>query len=69
MPFYFYLSVAAVLLFMPNTFEISRFLSRKIFSKRLQIITGGICALLLFLCILRFLAKDIPQSPFLYFQF
>jgi D-alanyl-lipoteichoic acid acyltransferase DltB (MBOAT superfamily) len=67
----FYLTLCFIIIILPlsNTFIMGTFLTQKSRSSKLQTLTGVYCALILFLCFLRLLAKNIPRSPFLYFQF
>lgn len=67
----FYLTLGFIIIILPlsNTFTFGTFLIKKSRSTKLQFLTGVYCALILFLCLLRLVAKNIPQSPFLYFQF
>ena len=67
----FYLTLGFILIILPlsNSFSIGNYLLKKSKSPILQILAGVFCALILVLYLLRITAQDVPQSPFLYFQF
>ncbi len=60
---------ALIVLPLANSYQIAIALVRKFHSRWWQIAAGCMCAVLFFLCFLHLVAKNIPQSPFLYFQF
>jgi len=63
------LTWAFIILPLGNSYEIAVRLVQRFHSGKWQIAAGAMCAFLFFLCFLRLVAKNIPQSPFLYFQF
>ena len=67
--FYAMALVSVLVLFARNTYQMTVFLLLRTRSVKWQILSGGYAAFLLFCCILRMCARNVPQSPFLYFQF